>query len=166
MNKNFILLLICVSLILSSCGSSSPEPWIISYTDSQGETTSVWKGAVYWTEEQGLPPRNDGEAVQAAAGDTTDEAIMAYRIGTVINIVNGGVECNAATWYPGAWHPGPMQRISYYNAYAMYFNDQISGLNATRVAAATNVWDQNVGANSADNLKTSSCYAQKSYYSW
>ena len=114
------------------------------------------------TQEQGLPPRNDALPIYAAAGDTNNEAVMAYRVGTVINIVNGGIECNKAT----TWHPGPMQRISYFNAYAMYFNDQISELEATRVTAATNVWDQHVSASSDDNLKTASCYAQKSYYSW
>lgn len=114
------------------------------------------------TREQGLPPRNDGGTVPVAAGDTTDESIMAYRVGTIINIVNGGLECNSAA----SWHPGPMHRVSYFNAYAMYFNDQISGLNATRITAATNVWNDHVSAGSADNLKMASCYAQKSYYSW
>jgi len=114
------------------------------------------------TQEQGLPPRNDGGAVPVAAGDTTDESVLAYRIGTIINIVNGGKECNKAA----AWHEGPMQRISYYNAYTMYFNDQISGLNATRITDATNVWTQKVSDGSGDVLKMASCYAQKSYYSW
>jgi chitodextrinase len=114
------------------------------------------------TQEQGLPPRNDGGTISAAAGDTTDEAVMAYRIGAIINIVNGGIECNKAA----AWHEGPMQRISYYNAFTMYFNDQLSGLNATGITDATNVWTQKVSDGSSDILKTVSCYAQRSYYSW
>lgn len=267
----------------SGSWKGAPEPWIISYTNGQGETTAVWKGAMYWTEEQGystnpdgtssiiryvddkspytpvdgrsyygrgiiqlswnynygpysnwlydnkfftdiitsrdillsrpdyvatyadiamlsgiwfwmtpqgakpsshdviygtvynissatremgLPPRNDGGTIPTAAGDTTVESVLAYRIGSIINIVNGGIECSAATWPPGAWHPGPMHRISYYNAYTMYFNDQISGLNATRIAVATNVWDQLPSVTSDDVLKMASCYAQKSYYSW
>lgn len=263
---------------------NAPEPWSINYTDSQGETTAVWKGGLYWTEEtnfstnpdgtsptisyvdktssytpvagrsyhgrgiiqlswnynygpysswlyknglrpdlitseyillsrpdyvatygdlamlsgiwfwmtpqgpkpschdvifgdvynvsgstqeQGLPPRNDGGTVHVAAGDTTDQAVMAYRLGTVINIVNGGIECNIAMRdFPGSWHPGPSQRVSYYNAFAMYFNDQISDLNITRVTAATNVWNDTITPISNDNYKTASCYAQKSYYSW
>ena len=263
----------------SGSWSNAPEPWIVSYTSSQGETTDFWKGALYWvdekgrstaddgtsttieyadagskytpvagrsyygrgviqitwnynygpfsnwlydngffpelvttrnylltrpdyvaiygdlsilsgiwfwmtpqgakpschdvlygavynvsssTNEQGLPPRNDGGTIDTAAGDTDDEAVFAYRIGAIINIVNGGKECNKAA----AWHEGPMQRISYYNAYAMYFMDQISGLDVTRITAATNVWDQKISDSSEDILKTSSCYAQKSYYSW
>ncbi|MCP3688912.1 MAG: hypothetical protein GY784_10900, partial [Gammaproteobacteria bacterium] len=115
------------------------------------------------SQEQGLPQRNDGGTIAAAPGDTTDESVMAYRVGTIINIVNGGLECNKAA----AWHPGPMQRVSYFNAYTMYFNDMMPGLNATRVSAATNVWDDKIDfAVSSDDLMTASCYAQKSYYGW
>lgn len=263
----------------SGSWKDAPEPWIINYTNSQGETTAVWKGALYWieerdrstasdgtsktieyvdknssykpvagrsyygrgiiqlswnynygpfsnwlydngfmpdritsrdilltrpdyvatyaemamlsgiwfwmtpqgakpschdvlygdvvnisksTQEQGLPPRNDGGPIPVAVGDTTDESILAYRIGSIINIVNGGQECNKMA----AWHSGPMHRLSYFNAYTMYFNDQLPEVNATRITDATNVWNQQVSDSSPDIMKMASCYAQKSYYSW
>ncbi len=114
------------------------------------------------TQEQGLPQRNDGDSIPVEEGDTVDESVMAYRIGTVINIVNGGLECNKAA----SWHGGPPQRISYYNAYTMYFNDQINGLNATRVSEATDIWNEKVSDSSHDNIKMATCWSQKSYYGW
>ncbi len=112
--------------------------------------------------EQGLPPRNDAGEVSVLKGETQDQSVMAYRIGTVINIVNGGLECNNAS----SWHTGPMQRVSYYNAFAMHINATINGVNVPVIDAATNVWTSNVTPESHDNLKAATCYAQKSYYTW
>ena len=114
------------------------------------------------TQEQGLPQRNDDGNIPAIAGDTTDEAVMAYRFGTVINIVNGGLECNRAA----KWHGGPPQRVSYFNAFTLYFNDQIPGLNATYLPNALDIWNTKISDSSSEVLKTSSCYSQKSYYGW
>ena len=114
------------------------------------------------SQDRGLPQRNDSGNIPTAAGDTIDESVMAFRLGTVINIVNGGLECNRAAGY----HEGPMQRVSYFNAYSMYFNNEISGLNATRVTAATNVWQEKVSDSSSDDLKMATCFSQKSYYGW
>ncbi len=115
-----------------------------------------------FSQDMGLPQRNDNGYIPTAEGESTDEAVIAYRLGTIINIVNGGLECNRAA----AWHPGPMQRVSYYNAFAKYFNAKINGVDVTTVKDATNVWDHKVSASSPDNLKTATCYAQKSYYGW
>ncbi len=123
-----------------------------------GEMTHVSQSS----QDQGLPQRNDGGYIPTAEGDSTDEAVIAYRLGTIINIVNGGLECNRAASY----HTGPAQRVSYYNAYAKYINAHINGVNVTTVQDATNVWDQKVTESSSDNLKMATCYAQKSYYGW
>ncbi len=112
--------------------------------------------------DQGLPPRNDGGAVPAASGESKEQDVIAYRLGTVINIVNGGLECNTQA----ATHSGPMQRVSYYNAYAKYINAQIEGVNVTVIDDATNVWNQFVSPSSPENLKTATCYSMKSYYGW
>lgn len=115
------------------------------------------------TKEEGLPQSNNSSfTIPTAAGHTTDQSVFAYRVGSVINIVNGGLECNKAA----KWHPGPPQRVSYYNAYTMYFNEQIPGLNATLIDAATNVWDEKVTPDSHDDLQSATCYNQKSYYGW
>jgi hypothetical protein len=114
------------------------------------------------TQEMGLPPRNDGGAVYAESGQSDDESVFAYRIGTVIDIVNGGIECNHAS----KWHSGPLQRISYYNAYAQYFNKHFADLNAVIVHDAINVWNQKVSESSPENLKLSTCYSLKSYFGW
>ena len=87
---------------------------------------------------------------------------MAFRIGSIINIVNGGLECNGAA----VWHNGPPQRASYYNAYTTYFNEKISSLNATRVTAATNIWDAKVTSASPEDVQSATCFNQKSYYGW
>jgi chitodextrinase len=113
------------------------------------------------TQDMGLPQTNTGYVPKVASGATNDAEVFAYRLGTVINIVNGGLECNRAA----KWHPGPMQRVSYYNAYAAYFNAKYA-VQAARVAEATNVWDKSATDASAVNLQSASCYNQKSYYGW
>ncbi len=110
----------------------------------------------------GLPQRNDLGTIVTASGESYDQAVVAYRLGTVINIVNGGLECNKAA----SWHEGPLQRVSYYNAYAQYFNNIQPAINIPLVEAATDVWTAKVSSTSEDNLKVATCYAQKSYYGW
>ncbi|MBB3193283.1 glycoside hydrolase family 19 protein [Roseateles terrae] len=118
--------------------------------------------------DTGLPQLRTGLTVRGAAtgpvaaGDTTDEQVMAFRIGSIINIVNGGLECNGAA----SWHNGPPQRVSYYNAYTAYFNQKMPDLQATRVRAATNVWDARVSTSSPEALQSATCFNQKSYYGW
>ncbi len=118
--------------------------------------------------DTGLPQLRTGLTVlgaptgPVATGDTTDEQVMAFRIGSIINIVNGGLECNGAA----SWHNGPPQRVSYYNAYTSYFNQKMPDLNATRVRAATNVWDAKVSTSSPEALQSATCFNQKSYYGW
>lgn len=118
--------------------------------------------------DTGLPQLRTGLTVQGAptgpvaTGDTTDEQVMAFRIGSIINIVNGGLECNGAA----SWHNGPPQRASYYNAFAAYFNQKMPDLQATRVRAATNVWDAKVTTSSPEALQSATCFNQKSYYGW
>lgn len=114
------------------------------------------------SQELGLPQRNDGLSIFTAEGESYDEAVISYRLGTVINIVNGGLECNRAA----AWHTGPTQRVSYYNAYAMYMNANVNGVDIPTIQDAINVWSVPVNEQSPDNLKTSTCYSQKSYYGW
>ncbi|MFM2587817.1 glycoside hydrolase family 19 protein [Vibrio sp. TBV020] len=114
------------------------------------------------SQELGLPQRNDGGSIVTAEGESYDEAVISYRLGTVTNIVNGGLECNKAASY----HTGPTQRASYYNAYAKYMNASINGIQVPTVQDSTNVWSVKVNDQSPDNLKTSTCYAQKSYYGW
>ena len=115
-----------------------------------------------YTQDRGLPKTNSGYTPKTASGDTTDEEVFAYRIGTIINIVNGGLECNKAS----KWHGGPPQRVSYYNAYAAHFNHIMPGLNAVIVKDAVDVWNQKIGPNSPLNLQSATCYNQKSYYGW
>lgn len=150
-------------------GSLSLLSGIWFWMTAQGAKPSshdVMYGNVYnvsaSSQDQGLPQRNDSGNIPTEAGDTIDESVMAYRLGTVINIVNGGLECNRAAGY----HAGPMQRVSYFNAYMMYFNNKISDLNATHVTAATNVWQEKVSDSSSDDLKMATCFSQKSYYGW
>lgn len=118
--------------------------------------------------DPGLPQLRVGSTVNGlgtgpvAAGDTSNESVMAFRIGSIINIVNGGLECNGAA----VWHNGPPQRASYYNAYTTYFNEKISSLNATRVTAATNIWDAKVTSASPEDVQSATCFNQKSYYGW
>ena len=114
------------------------------------------------TQDRGLPQRNDGGDIPTAKGDTNDQAVMAYRIGTIINIVNGGLECNRAS----KWHGGPPQRVSYYNAYTAHFNKIMPGLDAVIVDEAVNVWNTKISDSSDDILKSATCYNQKSYYGW
>ena len=113
------------------------------------------------TQDPGLPQTNSDYEPATVQGDTTDPEVFAYRVGTVINIVNGGLECHRAA----RWHGGPPQRASYYNAYAAYFNDQL-GVGATRIPEATNVWAVSVNEESPVNLQSATCFNQKSYYGW
>ena len=135
---------------------TKPSSHDVLYGDVYNISADSW--------DPGLPPMNDkgGGTIPVAAGDTTDESVMAYRLGTIINIVNGGIECNGAAKY----HTGPPQRVSYFNAYTMYFNDQMPGLNATRVTKATNIWKKHVGPGDDNDIKNATCYSQKSYYGW
>jgi len=113
------------------------------------------------TNDMGLPKTNNGYVPKVQRGETKDEEVFAYRLGTIINIVNGGLECNTSA----KWHGGPLQRVSYYNAYAAQFNQKYK-VNATRVTAATNVWTATVQDNSDKVLQSATCYNQKSYYGW
>lgn len=133
---------------------AKPSSHDVVYGDVTNVSTS--------SQELGLPPRNDGGAIEVFKGETQNQAVVAYRIGTVINIVNGGLECNNAA----SWHAGPMQRVSYYNAYSMYMNANQSDITVPVIDAGVNVWTSNVTAQSHDNLKIATCYAQKSYYTW
>jgi chitodextrinase len=122
-----------------------------------GDVTNISKS----TQDNGLPKTNTSYVPKTAAGETSDSEVFAYRLGTVINIVNGGLECNKAS----TWHGGPLQRVSYYNAYAAKFNEKYK-VNATRVNAATNVWTDKVSDSSSVELQSATCYNQKSYYGW
>ena len=113
-------------------------------------------------QELGLPQRNDGGEIVVAKGASQDQSVNAYRLGTIINIVNGGLECNRQS----SWHSGPLERVSYYNAYAKYLNHKIKGIQIPVVDAATNVWTQKVSESSPDDLKTATCYAMKAYFGW
>ncbi|WP_419810195.1 glycoside hydrolase family 19 protein [Bacterioplanoides sp.] len=118
------------------------------------------------TQDQGLPQSNQaGFVIPTAAGDTNDADVFAYRLGTVINIVNGGLECNKAA----AWHGGPVQRVMYYDAYAAYFNQQYD-LGITRMpqvrADSRERWTQSISDSSPAQLQSATCYNQRSYYGW
>ena len=122
-----------------------------------GEVSNISKS----TQDNGLPQTNNGYVPKVATGETSDSEVFAYRLGSVINNVNGGLECNKSS----AWHGGPLQRVSYYNAYAAKFNEKYK-VNATRVAAATDVWTDKVSDSSSVELQSATCYNQKSYYGW
>ena len=119
------------------------------------------------TQDLGLPQTNDSSYTPpVASGDTSHPETYAYRVGTVINIVNGGLECNKAA----KWHGGPVQRVLYYDAYAAYFNATHS-VNATRLGGAGTAsnkaaWLSKVSSTSEQALQNSTCYNQKSYYGW
>lgn len=122
-----------------------------------GDVTNISKN----TQDRGLPQTNNGYVPKVASGDTSDAETFAFRVGAVINIVNGGLECNNAA----KWHNGPLQRVSYYNAYAARFNEKYK-LDVPRIPEATNVWDQKASNTSPVNLQSATCYNQKSYYGW
>ena len=130
---------------------------LLRFPNFLGEVSNISRS----TQDLGLPQTNSGYEPATADGDTTDPEVFAYRVGTVINIVNGGLECHRAA----RWHGGPPQRASYYNAYAAYFNDQL-GVGATRIPEATNVWNVSVTEDSPVNLQSATCFNQKSYYGW
>ena len=118
------------------------------------------------SQDLGLPqtrgPKGETPYVpKVAEGETSDPEVFAYRLGTVINIVNGGLECNGAA----KWHDGPRHRVSYYNAYAAYFNDKY-GVDATRMPEATNVWDVQPTFDSHITHQSGTCYNQRAYYGW
>jgi len=113
------------------------------------------------TQETGLPPMKDGSTPPNAVGDSVDPEVIAYRLGTTINIINGGIECNGAA----SWHPGPPQRASYYNAYAAYINSQYNA-GATLIPAATNIWNDKISTSSPRSKQSATCFNQKSYYGY
>ncbi len=113
------------------------------------------------TQELGLPPKKDGSSVPTANGDSTNPEVVAYRLGTTINIINGGIECNGAA----SWHPGPPQRASYYNAYAAYLNTQYNA-GATLVPAAVNIWNDKISTADAQSKQSATCFNQKSYFGY
>lgn len=123
-----------------------------------GNVTNISKSST----DLGLPQRNDFGPIETTTGESYKQEIVAYRLGTVINIVNGGLECNKAA----AWHEGPLQRVSYYNAYAQYFNKIKPSVQIPLINAGIDVWTAKVSSVSDDNLKVATCYAQKSYYGW
>lgn len=88
-----------------------------------------------YSSEQGLPQRNNGGIIQIEEGESYNESVIAYRIGTVTNIVNGGLECNGAA----KWHSGPVQQVAYFNAYAQYINIEMNELNVPLVTPALDV---------------------------
>ena len=114
------------------------------------------------SDELGLPPRNDDIQPITAEGNTDNMDILAYRIGAIINITNGRLECNKAS----EWNKGPIQTVSYFNAYLLHFNKEIENLNVNGVTRATNIWNDIVNSNSNDIVKSITCFNQKSYYSW
>jgi len=138
---------------------AKPSAHDVVYGDVYNVSTS--------TNEQGLPQSNtlSIDEIPTAKGETTDQSVFAYRLGTVINIVNGGLECNKAA----KWHGGPVQRAMYYDAYAAYFNNKYS-VNANRIDAAKasskEAWNIHISDNSAQDLQSATCYNQKSYYGW
>ena len=117
------------------------------------------------TQDRGLPQTNDGTTLSVEKGSTMDESVFAYRLGTIINIVNGAIECNGAS----KWHSGPVERVLYYDAYAAYFNDKYS-VEATRIqdakASSRDIWIKHISDDSSENIKTATCYNLKSYYGW
>jgi hypothetical protein len=119
------------------------------------------------SQQTGFAPLRNGFSINGkttpptAAGDTTDIESFAYRLGVVINIVNGGLECNGAA----STHTGPSQRVSYYSAFAQYLNDKLS-TGANRFPALTNIWGQPVSTNSPTAVQSATCFNQKAYYSY
>ena len=107
--------------------------------------------------EPGLRPRLDGGEVPAAKGESYNQAVVAYRLGTVTNIVNGGLECN------GQNHDGPPQRASYYNAYAKYMNATIEGVKVPVIDDAVNIWTTKPTTASSENMQHATCYSMRSY---
>lgn len=154
--------------LVADCGDISIMSAIWFWQTPQGAKPSshdvIFGEAINISEsgqDRGLPQTNSGYVPKVASGDTFDAEVFAFRLGTVINIVNGGLECNKAA----QWHNGPLQRVSYYNAYAAHFNQKYD-LDVPLVPEATNVWTQKVSADSALNLQSATCYNQKSYYGW
>lgn len=115
-----------------------------------------------YSSEQGLPQRNDGGHIPTEEGESYNESVIAYRLGTITNIVNGGLECNRAA----KWHSGPVQRVAYFNAYAQYMNNEMTNLNVPLVTQGIDVWSQKISEADHDDLRMATCFAQKSYYGW
>lgn len=118
------------------------------------------------TQDRGLPQTNQASYIpKTASGDTDDQEVFAYRLGTITNIVNGGLECNKAA----KWHHGPVQRAYYYDTYAAYLNNKY-GVQATRLddvkAISREVWNGSITDSSSNVLQSATCYNQKSYYGW
>ncbi len=111
--------------------------------------------------DRGLPQLRVEESVDipVEAGSSELNEVMAYRFGTTINIINGG-ECDGAS----AWHSGPPQRVSYYEAYTAYLNYK-HDVGATDTGVGY-IADQQISAESDDNTRFATCYAQGYYGSW
>ena len=120
-----------------------------------GKVTNVSKS----THDRGLPQRNDGGIVPTEAGSTTNKEVMAYRVGTTINIINGRIECNGSA----KWHDGPPQRVSYYEAYIRYLNS-ISDANGLELGIGYMATQKAPYNSEIKSLAT--CTNQKSYYGW
>ena len=116
------------------------------------------------TNDTGFPKLIDNTHGPVANGDTNDDAVMAYRVGTIIDIVNGGIECNKQS----SWHPGPPRRAAGYSAYALYFNDVLlNGADEINVIDdAINIWSTKVTNSSPLTVRYATCYQLKAYYGW
>ncbi len=130
-----------------------------------GNVSKVSEGV----QDPGLPQSNDNMSVPTAYGETTDSKAFAYRIGTITNILNGGLECNKIA----SWNAAPVQRVAYYNAYSTYVNSLNPDFNAPQVMIdgdnidpETGLWTHRVIEESSQELKYATCYSQLSYYTW
>ncbi len=112
--------------------------------------------------DRGLPPlrAEEGVSIPVAEGASERQDVMAYRLGSTINIINGEGECDGAA----AWHPGPVQRVSYYEAYTAYLNTRY-GAEATATSAGY-ISEETVNEQSSDVVRFATCYAQMYYGQW
>ena len=110
-------------------------------------------------DDQGLPPLRAGESesIPIELGESINNNVIAYRFGTTINIINGGIECNGAA----AWHEGPPQRVSYYEAYSCYFNDRFN-TQATPTSVGY-IALESVNDESNTTVRFATCYVQQAY---
>ncbi len=119
------------------------------------------------TRDLGLPQTFDN-FYPVTEGQTQDPSVLAYRLGAITNIFNGGLECNRAS----SWSPASLRRLSYYNVYARYYNlelDMNISLITDHDAENKEVivyWNDRITNASATNVKSAACWNQKSYYSW
>ncbi len=131
-----------------------------------GKVTNVSRSS----QDQGLPQRNDGVGYPSSAeinyissGSTTDPLVQAFRFGTAINIINGGLECNRAS----SWHNAPAERVSYYEAYATYINSQTNaGATTLGLGHIAQGSDRKVNGDDVEIKRLATCFSMKSYYGW